>query len=57
MHLYTLLESYRVYIIRMIKPRMMRWAGKMSQIGEIRNEHIILGRKQEGTIPLRTHGS
>jgi hypothetical protein len=39
-------------IIRMIKSRIMRWAGHVAGIGEKRNTHRILVGKQEGKRPL-----
>jgi hypothetical protein len=40
------------YIIRMIKPRRMRWAGHIAQMGARRNEYRILVGKPEGKRPL-----
>jgi PAS domain-containing protein len=39
-------------IIRMIKPRRMRWAGNVAGIGEKRNEYKFLVGKPEGRRPL-----
>jgi hypothetical protein len=39
-------------IIRIIKSRMMRWAGHVARIGEKRNAYRILVGKPEGKIPL-----
>jgi hypothetical protein len=39
-------------IIRMIKSRMMRWAGHVSRMGEKRNAKRILVGKPEGKRPL-----
>jgi hypothetical protein len=49
-------ELYNLYslpsIIRMIKPRRMRWAGHVAHIGAKRNAYTILVRKPEGKRPL-----
>jgi hypothetical protein len=39
-------------IIRMIKPRRMRWAGHVARMGEKRNAYRILVGKPEGRRPL-----
>jgi hypothetical protein len=39
-------------IIRMIKPRRMRWAGNVARMGENRNAYRILMGKPEGKRPL-----
>jgi hypothetical protein len=39
-------------IIRMIKPRRMRWTGHVARIGAKRNTYRILVGKPEGNIPL-----
>jgi hypothetical protein len=39
-------------IIRMIKPRRMRWAGHVARMGETRNAYRILVGKPEGKRPL-----
>jgi hypothetical protein len=39
-------------IIRMIKPRSMRWAGHVARMGEKRNACMILAGKSEGKRPL-----
>jgi hypothetical protein len=39
-------------IIRMIKSRMMRWAGHVARMGEKRNAYRILVGKPEGKRPL-----
>jgi hypothetical protein len=39
-------------IIRMIKSRMMRWAGHAARMGEKRNAYRILMGKPEGKRPL-----
>jgi hypothetical protein len=36
----------------MIKSRDMRWAGRVTRMGEMRNAHIILVRKLKGKRPL-----
>jgi hypothetical protein len=38
-------------IIKMIKPRRMRWAGHIARMGEKRNMRILVG-KPEGMRPL-----
>jgi hypothetical protein len=40
-------------IIRIIKSRIMRWAGHVARIGEKRNAYGLLVEKPEGRIPLR----
>jgi hypothetical protein len=39
---------YKGYIIRMIKSRRMRWAGRVARMGEKRNAYRILVGKPEG---------
>jgi hypothetical protein len=39
-------------IIRMIKSRMMKWAGHVERMGETRNAYRILVGKPEGKRPL-----
>jgi hypothetical protein len=39
-------------IIRIIKPRRMRWAGHVARMGEKRNVYRLLVRKPEGKRPL-----
>jgi len=39
-------------ITRVIKSRRMRWAGRVSHMGEMRNAHKILVRKHEEKRPL-----
>jgi hypothetical protein len=39
-------------IIRMIKSRMMRWAGHVARMGEMRNAYRILVGMPEGKRPL-----
>jgi hypothetical protein len=39
-------------IIRIIKPRRMRWEGHVAPIGENRNSHRLLVGKLEGRRPL-----
>jgi hypothetical protein len=39
-------------IIRIIRPRIMRWSGHVAQIGEKRNEYRLLVGKAEGKRPL-----
>jgi hypothetical protein len=39
-------------IIRMIKPRRIRWAGHVASMGENSNGYRILVGKPEGKIPL-----
>jgi hypothetical protein len=39
-------------IIRMIKPKRMRWAGHVARMGETRNAYRILVGKPEGNKPL-----
>jgi hypothetical protein len=39
-------------IIRTIKPRRMRWAGHVAQMGETRNTYRIMAGKPEGKRPL-----
>jgi hypothetical protein len=36
-------------IIRMLKPRRMRWAGNVARMGEKRNAYRLLVGKPEGT--------
>jgi hypothetical protein len=38
-------------IIRMIKPRRMRWKGHVARMGEKRNAYRILVEKPEGKRP------
>jgi hypothetical protein len=40
-------------IIRMIKSRRMRWAGRVARMGETRNAYRILVGKPEGRRPRR----
>jgi hypothetical protein len=39
-------------IIRMIKPRRMRWAGHVAHMGEKRNAYRLSAGKPEGKTPL-----
>jgi hypothetical protein len=39
-------------IIRMIKPRRMRWAGHVARMGEMRHAYEILTGTPEGRRPL-----
>jgi hypothetical protein len=39
-------------IIRIIKPRRMRWAGHVARMGEKRNVYALLVGKPEGKRPL-----
>jgi hypothetical protein len=39
-------------IVRMVKPRRMRWVGHVAQMGEKRNAFRILMGKPEGKRPL-----
>jgi hypothetical protein len=39
-------------IIRVIKLRMIRWAGNVARMGEMRNMYSSLARKPEGERPL-----
>jgi hypothetical protein len=39
-------------IIRIIKPRRMRWAGHIARMGEKRNAYRLLVGKPEGKRPL-----
>jgi hypothetical protein len=39
-------------IIRMIKSKIMRWAGHVARMGEMRNAYRVLARKSEGRKPL-----
>jgi hypothetical protein len=41
-----------VSIIRIIKPRRMRWAGHVARMGEKRNVYRLLVGKPEGKRPL-----
>jgi hypothetical protein len=49
-------ELHKLYcspnIIRLIKSRMMRWAGHVGRTGERRNAYRILVGKPEGRRPL-----
>jgi len=40
------------YMIRMIKSRRMRWAGKVKRMGDTRNAYKIFVGKSEGNRPL-----
>jgi hypothetical protein len=40
-------------IIRIIKPRRMRWAGHVARLGAKRNVYRLLVGKPEGKRPLR----
>jgi hypothetical protein len=42
----------RPSIIRIIKPRRMRWAGHVARMGEKRNVYTLLVEKPEGKRPL-----
>jgi hypothetical protein len=44
--------TLRQSIIRMMKPRRMKWAGHVAQIGEKRNTYRLLVGKPEGKRPL-----
>jgi hypothetical protein len=46
------IETGKLYIIRVIKSRKMRWVGKVALMGEMRNAYKILVRKPEGKKPL-----
>jgi hypothetical protein len=39
-------------IIRIMKPRRMRWAGYVARMGEIRNAYRLLVGKPKGKRPL-----
>jgi PAS domain-containing protein len=39
-------------IVRVIKARMMRWAGHVARMGEVRRAYNILVRRPEGRRPL-----
>jgi hypothetical protein len=39
-------------IVRVIKARMMRWAGHVARVGEVRGAHNILVGRHEGRRPL-----
>ena len=39
-------------IVRVVKPRRMKWAGHVARIGEGRGVHRVLVRKPEGKRPL-----
>jgi hypothetical protein len=49
-------ELHKLYsspiLIRMIKPRRIRWAGYVARMGETRNAHRILVEKTERKRPL-----
>jgi hypothetical protein len=49
---YNLYSSSSTSIIRMMKSRMIRWAGHVPRMGEKRNAHRILVGKPEGKRPL-----
>jgi hypothetical protein len=51
--IYLLVIKYCPNIIRMIKPRRMRWAGHVAVMVERRNACRILVRKPEVKRPLR----
>jgi len=40
------------YIVRVIKPRIMRWAGDVARMGERRGVYRVLVGKPEGKRPL-----
>ena len=39
-------------IVRVVKPRRMRWAGHVGRMGEDRGVHRVLAGKPEGKRPL-----
>ena len=39
-------------VIRVIKPRRMRWAGHMARMGDRRGAHRVVERKPEGKRPI-----
>jgi hypothetical protein len=43
-------------IIRMIKPRRMRWTGHVKRVGQKRNAYRVLALKPEGKRPLERPG-
>jgi hypothetical protein len=43
-------------IVRVIKPRRMRWAGRVARMGERRGVYKVLVRKPEGKRPLGRPG-
>jgi hypothetical protein len=49
-------ELYDLYsspnIVRVIKPRRMRWAGHVARMGKERNVYMVLVGKPEGKRPL-----
>jgi hypothetical protein len=47
-----LYELYSPNIMRVIKPRRMRWAGHVARMGEGRHAYRILVRRPEGRSPL-----
>jgi hypothetical protein len=52
-YLYIALDLYFLpSIIRMIKPRRMRWAGHVARMGKKRNMYRLLVGKSEGKRPL-----
>jgi hypothetical protein len=40
------------HVIRVIKPRRMRWAGHIARVGEKRGAHRVVERKPEGKRPI-----
>ena len=43
---------YPPFIVRVIKPRRMKWAGHVARMGEGRGVHKVLVGKPEGKRPL-----
>jgi hypothetical protein len=52
LHIDELHDLYSSSIIRIIKPRRMRWAGHVARTGEKRNAYRLLVGKPEGKRPL-----
>jgi hypothetical protein len=52
LYIYILLGLIIIYIIRIIKPRKMRWVGHVARIGEKRNAYRLLVGKPKGRRPL-----
>ena len=55
LHIEELYDLYSSNIIRVIKPRRIRWAGLVADIGENRGAERVLVGKPGGKRPLGRH--
>jgi hypothetical protein len=56
LHNEELHDLYSNYIVRVIKSRTMRWAGRVARMGKVRGVYTLLVGKLEGHSPLGRSG-